>query len=80
MNQSIPFYPSQHNSIKRKVTTMTTQQTAKYTDAESAELLKMRREKRRERRHRQLDSFYESMKAQNADKLIFLFDTDTNIA
>ena len=47
---------------------------------ESAELLKLRREKRKERRRRQLDAFYESMKAQNADKVIFLFDNDLNIA
>ncbi len=47
---------------------------------ESAELLKLRREKRKERRRRQLDAFYESMNAQNADKVIFLFDNDLNIA
>ena len=46
----------------------------------SAALLKMRREKYKERRRRQLDGFYRNLAEQNTDKIIFLFDTDLNIA
>lgn len=78
MNQTIlsfdPYY-----YFKRKVTTMNTYNTAQQT-SDNAELLKMLREKRRERRRRQLSSFYKNMAAQNADKMIFLFDNDMNIA
>ena len=62
---------------QRKGIVMTTD---KYMDPNAAELLKLRREKHRERRRRQLEAFYESMKSQNADKVIFLFDNDLNIA
>ncbi|MBR1532739.1 MAG: hypothetical protein IJ639_00075 [Ruminococcus sp.] len=49
-------------------------------DMNSTELLRLRREKRRERRRQQMNAFYESMKSQSADKVIFLFDNDLNIA
>lgn len=49
-------------------------------EIESAELLKLRREKRKERRRQQMSAFYDNMRAQTSDKLIFLFDNDLNIA
>ena len=48
--------------------------------AGSDELLRLRREQRRERRRRQINAFYKSIGAQNADKVIFLFEPDMNIA
>lgn len=63
---------------KRKGTIMTT--TNNQYDMNSTELLRLRREKRRERRRQQMNAFYESMKSQSADKVIFLFDNDLNIA
>ena len=57
--------------------------TKTYNDSDktdSAELMKLLREKRRERRRRQINAFYESLDAQNADKLILLFDNGMNIA
>lgn len=64
---------------KRKVTTMT-DTIIRHYDTDTDELHRLRREKHRERRRRQLSAFYENMRAQNADKLIFLFDNDLNIA
>lgn len=54
--------------------------TKKQYGFNSPEMQALRREKRRERRRRQLEAFYENMAAQNADKLILLFDSDLNIA
>ncbi len=51
-----------------------------HYETESAELLKLRREKHKERRRRQISAFYESVASQNADRVIFLFDSDLNIA
>lgn len=63
---------------KRKVSDMTNthMKNNEYSDA----LLRLRREKQRERRRRQWDAFFENIGAQNADKVIFLFDNDLNIA
>ena len=76
MNILIPTLITK-NHIQREESIMTT-----YTDTNNKtdELLRLRREKRRERRRRQLSAFYKSVSDQNADKVIFLFDADMNIA
>ena len=68
------------NNHRRKVTDMTTYKMNSQNESERADLMQLRREKRRERRRRQLDAFYRSITEQSADKLIFLFDSDMNIA
>lgn len=78
MNMMIPF-TSHPNHHKRKVSTMTNDNTQR-SDITPSELLELRREKRRERRARQLQAFYQSIYSQNTDKIICLFDNDMNIA
>ena len=55
-------------------------QSINYDRSESAALQRLRREKRRQRRQQQINEFFESMSVQNADKVIFLFDNDLDIA
>ena len=78
MNFMIPSFDTHHH--KRKGTIMTTLFRTNQTDSNSTEMLKLRREKIRQRRRRQMNAFFDSVKAQNADKVIFLFDNDLNIA
>ena len=65
---------------RKKGTKMTTNIIAFQKDIESTELFRARREKRRERRRRQIDAFFRSVNDQSADKMIFLFNQDMNIA
>lgn len=77
MNFMIPAsFINEHH--KRKGTIMTTK--ISRHDMNSSELQKLLREKRKARRRQQISAFYENMKAQTSDKLIFLFDNDLNIA
>lgn len=69
-----------YQNHRRKVTTMTNNTIIHPADMNSGQLMKLRREKRAERRRRQMNAFYENLAAQNADKIIFLFDNDLNIA
>ena len=79
MNFMILSHDTESNH-KRKGSIMTTKSYTDRENTESAELMKLLREKRRERRRRQINAFYESLDAQNADKLILLFDNGMNIA
>ncbi len=79
MNFMIQTHDTESNH-KRKGLIMTTKTYNDSGKTNSAELMKLLREKRRERRRRQINAFYESLDAQNADKLILLFDNGMNIA
>ena len=79
MNFMILSHDTESNH-KRKGYIMTTKTFTDSDKTESAELMKLLREKRRERRRRQINAFYENLDAQNADKLILLFDNGMNIA
>lgn len=80
MNFMISLFDSFYQNHRKKVMTMTTD-TSMYTGrSDSAKLLKLRRDKLAERRRRQMSAFCENYAAQNADKVIFLFDGDKNIA
>ena len=79
MNFMILSHDTESNH-KRKGYIMAIKTYNDHENTESAELMKLLREKRRERRRRQINAFYESLDAQNADKLILLFDNGMNIA
>lgn len=78
MNFMIPPINTNHHH-KRKGFIMTAKNMYK-NETDNAQLLRLRREKRKERRRQQMSAFYDSMRAQSSDKLIFLFDNDLNIA
>lgn len=80
MNFMNSLFDNDHQNHRRKVNTVTKQSIMNSNDLERSELMRMRRERCAERRRRQINAFFDNMSAQNADKVIMLFDGDLNIA